>query len=216
MFIPAGSTQTYMQYWYGLTNYQKFITPLSNSKKYKATVWAKVDGTEGNVCDKMTLFLTDNTKKAEIKAYIDLTGGTTWTKYVAIFDIPAFVAIPANATADFSTAFFGCGIPTTYTDPVPPATLATTNYSGILLDDYSLIEDTTTSLKDLFLNGNPFIISNKNITSTIKGKVDVFSLSGIKIITKKVEIGENIILPTGIYFLQLSTSNGNYRQKIVL
>lgn len=210
MFIPVGSTQIGMGSWYNLVNTQKITTPLSNSKIYKASVWAKADATVGNVCSSLVLYLSDNVKKANITTVIPLTGGTTWTKYDATFNIPAFVALAANTTADFSTAFFGCGILTTYTG-------ATTNYSGILLDDYSLIEDTTTALSNvLYLKGNPIITSHQTISSTLDGKLEVYNISGSKVLSKSILTGENVLLSSGLYFIQLTTTEGTYKQKIVL
>lgn len=148
VYIPATTPSSLnMQFWYNLVNLQRITTPLLNTKKYKATVWARVDATVGNVCDKITFFMTDNTNKTNISSVVTLTGGTTWTQYEAIFDIPSFVA--ANPTANFSTAFFGVGIQSTLQSGNP----LLFDYSGVILDDYTLTEMTNTANTKQYLNG---------------------------------------------------------------
>jgi len=147
MYIPATTPSSLnMQLWYNLVNLQRINTPLLNTKKYKATVWARADATVGNVCDKITFFMTDNTNKVNLTSIVNLTGGTTWTQYEAIFDIPTFVA--TNPTSDFTTAFFGIGIQSTLQSGDP--TLF--NYSGVILDDYTLTEMTNTATAKQYLN----------------------------------------------------------------
>jgi len=205
--IINGGTVANYQYWYGAVNLQKIIGGLSNSKKYVASVWAKKDETAGNVIDKITFFVTDNTYKQNITVTANLTGGTTWTKYDVTFDIQAYVA--AHPTADFSTAFFGIGIITTLDGS------NMTNYSGVLLDDFSITEDLT-SLNNTFLKGNPFVVTSKGISTNVGGKMDVYSITGAKIISQKIEAGEKVTLPTGFYLMHLTTSEGIYQQKVVM
>ncbi len=135
-----------MENWENLVNMQRINVPLSNSKKYRATVWARADATAGNVCDKITFFLTDNTNKVNMTSVVNLTGGTAWTQYEAIFDIPTFVA--ANPTSDFTTAFFGIGIQST----LQSGDNTKYNYSGVLLDNYTLTELTNTASVNQYLN----------------------------------------------------------------
>jgi len=205
--IINGGTVANYQYWYGAVNLQKIIGGLSNSKKYVASVWAKKDETAGNIIDKITFFVTDNTYKQNITVTANLTGGTTWTKYDVTFDIQAYVA--AHPTADFSTAFFGIGIITTLDGS------NMTNYSGVLLDDFSITEDLT-SLNNTFLKGNPFVVTSKGISTNVGGKMDVYSITGAKIISQKIEAGEKVTLPTGFYLMHLTTSEGIYQQKVVM
>lgn len=147
MYIPATTPSSLsMENWYNLVNLQRITVPLSNSKKYRATVWARADATVGNVCDKITFFLTDNTNKVNLTSIVNLTGGTTWTQYEAIFDVPTFVA--ANPTSDFSTAFFGIGIQST----LQSGDNTKYNYSGIILDNYTLTELTNTASVNQYLN----------------------------------------------------------------
>ena len=129
MYISSGSTQTGMGTWSNMVNLQR-ISSISHSRQYKAKVWARVNTITPNACTSITLFITDNTLRTNLSTTITLTGGTTWTEYETTFDIPAFVA--ANPTANFATTFFGVGISTTYDGS------SKTNYSGVLLDDYSL------------------------------------------------------------------------------
>ena len=166
MFIPATAPSSLnMQLWYNLVNLQRLTTTLSNSKKYKATVWARADATAGNVCDKITFFLTDNTNKVNLTSVVNLTGGTTWTQYEVIFDVPTFVA--ANPTSDFSTAFFGIGIQSTIQSGDPNLF----NYSGVIIDDYTLTELTNTANMSQYLNSarNWYISSPMNNASAPTG-----------------------------------------------
>lgn len=208
LHITNGGTVSNYQNWYGAVNLQEIVGGLSNTKKYVASVWAKKDETAGNVIDKITFFVTDNTLKQNITTQVTLTGGTTWTKYDVSFDIPTFVA--GHPTANFSTAFFGIGITTT----LDGSNL--TNYSGVLLDDYSLMEDTATAISNVYLKGNPIIANNEKISTTLNGKLDIYSVAGSKILSKDMESGENVTLASGLYFMQLTTTEGIYRQKIVL
>ena len=208
LHITNGGTVSNYQYWYGAINLQEIVGGLSNTKKYVASVWAKKDETAGNVIDKITFFVTDNTLKQNITTQVTLTGGTTWTKYDVSFDIPTFVA--GHPTANFSTAFFGIGITTT----LDGSNL--TNYSGVLLDDYSLMEDTTTALANVYLKGNPIISQSKIISTTLAGKLDVYNVAGSIVLTKYIQSGEDVNLSSGVYFLQLTTKDGIYNQKVVL
>ncbi|MFZ4726129.1 MAG: beta strand repeat-containing protein, partial [Paludibacter sp.] len=125
--IANGTTNTNYDNWTSNTVSQKLS--LTNTQKYTVSFWAKKDPQASNVASLVTTFLTDNTKRTNLSCAIPLAGdGTTWTQYSATFDIPTFKA--ANATADFTTAFLGVGLTTTY-----DAATARTNYSGILLDD---------------------------------------------------------------------------------
>lgn len=130
--IVAGSTQTGLGSWNNAVMLQKIATGLSHTKKYVASVWAKADPSANNTCTQFVMYLSESTLKANYTATIPLTGGSTWTKYTATFDLPTWVS--ARPTADFSSAFFGIGIKTTYDDQ------SKTNYSGVYLDDFSLQE----------------------------------------------------------------------------
>ena len=127
--IGNGTTNVGYDTWTNAIAFQKLS--LTNIQKYTVSFWAKTDPTASNVASNVTVVLTDNTKMTNLSCAIPLTGGSTWTQYSATFDIPAFRA--ANATADFTTAFVGVGLTTTYN----PAILKT-NYSGVLLDDISV------------------------------------------------------------------------------
>ena len=118
-----------LELWSNSLVFQKLS--LTNTQKYVISFWAKKDATANNQCSTVTVFLTDNTKKTLLSYAIPLTGGTTWTQYSATFDIPSFKS--ANATADFTTAYMGFGINTTY-----DANTLKTNYSGLIVDDFSI------------------------------------------------------------------------------
>jgi hypothetical protein len=68
----------------------------------------------------------------------------------------------------------------------------------------------------VYLKGNPFVTNNEKISTTKNGKLDVYNLAGSKILSKNLEAGENVILASGLYFIQLTTIEGIFRQKIVL
>lgn len=189
----------------GLTNWYQFIAQqrisggLNNSKKYVAKFWAKVDNTANNVCDKVMVFVTDNTAKVNITKTITLTGGTTWTEYTTPeFDLPAHIA--ANPTANFSTAYFGIGNPTTYNGTV-------TNYSGVLLDEISLTEvspatsvDKVSSNFKYFTTQNGVELKEIPVGSTVR----VFSLSGMQLYSKStVTSNVSISLVKGIYIVRV-------------
>jgi hypothetical protein len=131
--IRQGSAQKNLEYWYGTTILQKLVTPLSNAKKYKVSVWAKADEVTNNQCDKITIFFTDDSSKLNFTSVINLTGGTAWTKYEVILDVPSFVK--RYKSTDFSTTFFGVGITTNYDED------SKSLYSGVHLDDFTLTEE---------------------------------------------------------------------------
>ena len=127
--IGNGTTNVSLDTWSNAIAFQKLS--LTNIQKYTVSFWAKIDPTASNVASNVTVVLTDNTKMTNLTCAIPLTGGTSWTQYSATFDIPAFRA--AYATADFSTAYVGVAVTTTYNS----STLKT-NYSGVLFDDISV------------------------------------------------------------------------------
>ena len=203
--ITAGSTQTGLTSWYNCVALQKIATPLNNNKKYKATVWARLDDTTPNASVNIYLFLTDNTAKINITKTIALTGGTTWTKYETTFDIPTHIA--TNSTANFATAFFGAGMTTTYDNSVPTVK---TNYSGLLIDDFTLEEDISTRLNT---NNNNSQISVKNGHVTIGGLVanqpiSIYNITGKKVVdtTAKNNV-VSVSLSKGIYIVKTNNTN---------
>lgn len=133
LVIKEGSAQKNLEYWYGAVLFQKLVTPLSNTKRYKASAWIKTDDKVGNQCKKATFVLTDNTNRQNFTSTVNLTGGNVWTKYEITFDIPVY--LKRNKAADFSTAFLGIGIGADYDDE------AKTLYSGIQIDDIVLMEE---------------------------------------------------------------------------
>lgn len=110
------------------------LNTLSNTTKYTVSFWAKVDPTTDNQCTYLVPFMTDGTNKTNLSCAVLLTGGTEWAQYSATFDVPSFTAV--NTDADFTTAYFGVGIATTYTSTNK------TRYSGVILDDFSLTTTT--------------------------------------------------------------------------
>ena len=143
IITPGTSTIGFLN-WSNNFIFQKLS--LTNTNKYTVSFWAKVDPTASNVASSVTALITDNTKRTYLSCAIPLTGGTTWTQYSATFDIPAFKA--ANATADFTTAFVGVGLTSTYN-----ASTFKTNYSGVYLDDFS-VTPTTASTVVISTSGN--------------------------------------------------------------
>ena len=129
--IASGIATTGYTNWSNCVALQKVNSSLSNTNKYVVTFWAKLDGTASNNATSVTVILVDNTAKVvtnPLAATAVLTGGTTWTKYTVLLDIPKLKSY--NSTADFTTAFLGFGIYTSYS--------TNTNYSGVLIDDISL------------------------------------------------------------------------------
>ena len=138
--IKNGTPNTGYDTWTNAIALQKLS--FTNTQKYTVSFWAKIDPTASNVASVVTAFIRDNVTGTNLSCAIPLTGGTTWTQYSATFDIPTFKA--ANVTADFTTAFAGIGLTTTY-----DASTIKTNYSGVLLDDFSV---TTTAASTVAVN----------------------------------------------------------------
>lgn len=200
--INLNTTQTGLNSWYNCIDLQKLTSGLTHTKKYVASVWAKVDATANNQCTQMVLFVTDNTLKTNYTKTITLTGGTTWTEYKTTFDMPTWIS--NNPTANFSTAFFGVGITTTYD------TNSKTLYSGILLDDFSLTEDTSTGLNNA--EGHSFVSvkdGNLSINSLDKNQsVTVYNVSGKKVFSTITENNSvSVQLPKGIYIVNANNTN---------
>jgi len=112
------------------------LTSLDNTKRYLATFWAKQDGATGtsNTCVGVNVVLGDNVVKslsAPLTVGAMLTGGTTWTQYTVVLDLPKYIV--SNPTADFSTAEFGFAI----------TVKAVANAAGVFIDDVVMTELTT-------------------------------------------------------------------------
>jgi len=206
--ITAGTTQTGLNSWYNCVALQKVATPLLNTKKYKASVWARVDDITPNAAVNIYLFLTDNTAKVNITRTIALTGGTNWTKYETTFDIPTHLV--TNPTANFATAFFGAGITTTYDGT------SKTNYSGLLIDDFTLEEDVTTALNETSVTHQALTLTNNGLIASKAGELTIYSLSGAKINQQIVYAGETMHLSKGMHIAQLKSTDGIYTQKVNL
>lgn len=193
--------------WYNATTQQKIVGGLNNTKRYIASVYAKKDPTAGNVLPELWFFVANggNNNNYTIQAtWVD--GGANWAKYSVTFDLPYWLGTTAGTGGDFASAWTGIG--------VKKAT--STDYSGILLDDFSFEVDTTTGIANTYLKGNPIITSREMISSSVSGKLDVYNVAGSKILSKNIQAGENVNLSSGMYLLQLTTMEGIYNQKVVL
>jgi len=206
--ITPGTTQTGLTSWYNCVALQKIATSLNNNKKYKASVWARLDDTTPNASVNIFLFLTDNTAKVNITKTIALTGGTTWTKYEATFDLPTHIT--ANTTANFATAFFGAGMTTTYDGA------SKTNYSGLLIDDFTLEEDVTTATNETSVTQKAFTLTTNGLFASKAGELTIYSLSGAKMSQQLINAGETMHLPKGMHIAQLKSTDGIYTQKVNL
>lgn len=209
VYIPSGASSTY-NYWYHINATQRLTTPLLNTKIYKASVWAKADATEGNACADIVIALTDGVLHKSYSLIVPLTGGTTWTKYEVTFDLPSHIAKSGNETADFSVAIFSVGTRTTLNES------NTTNYSGVLLDDFSIEVDTSTFISNVPLDRNVLLASNQQIRTKLDGKLEVFNLSGSKLISKDIKTGDSVSLPSGLYLIKLTATEGVFQQKVIL
>ncbi|MGC3978023.1 MAG: T9SS type A sorting domain-containing protein [Paludibacteraceae bacterium] len=207
--ITSGATQTGLNNWYQCVAQQKILGGLDNTKKYVAKFWAKVDATANNVCSQVVVFASDNTAKVNITKTIALTGGTTWTEYTTSeFDVPAHIV--TNPTANFSTAFFGIGIPTTYDAN------SKTNYSGVLLDNISLTEVILgTGTSQLENSYKCYVVNNTiKIDGTNEGQeITVFNMLGEKVTsTKATSTNTSIESAKGIYLVRIE----NTTKKIIV
>lgn len=206
--INANYTSTGMTSWWNSITTQKIVGGLSNTKKYKASVWAKIDESSPNAASNLYLYVTDNTAKVNITKTIALTGGTTWTKYETTFDIPTHIS--ANPTANFATAFFGAGITTTYTD-------GKTNYAGVMVDDFSLEEDnTTTSITEQDAINNCFTLAGDKLLTSEAGMLRVYSYTGAKLKEINVQNGQSVSLEKGGCIVQFINNNKKYSQRIIV
>ena len=197
-----GSTAAGMTNWYQCVAQQGISGGLDNTKKYIAKFYAKVDPTAGNVCDKVVAFVTDNTAKVVLSKTVSLTGGTTWTEYTVNFDLPAHIV--ANPTANFATAYFGIGNPTTYDTSVTPNK---TNYSGVLLDNISLVEDPNVGIDKNVFTYKCYAHDNQIHIEGLNGgeKVYVFDTLGAKV-AETTANGSNVSLNVskGIYLVRVA------------
>ncbi len=193
--------------WYNATTQQKIVGGLNNTKRYIASVYAKKDPTAGNVLPELWFFVANggNNNNYTIQAtWVD--GGANWAKYSVTFDLPTWLAGSQGAGGDFASAWTGIGV----------KKVTSTDYSGILLDDFSFEVDTTTGIANTYLKGNPIITSREMFSTSVSGKLDVYNVAGSKILSKNIQAGENVNLSSGMYLLQLTTKDGIYNQKVVL
>ena len=209
--ITTGTTQTGLGSWYNCVALQKINGGLSNTKKYRASVWARLDDTTPNASVNIYLFVTDNTAKVNITKTIPLSGGTTWTKYETVFDLPTHIT--TNPTANFGTAFFGAGMTTTYDNSVPTVK---TNYSGLLIDDFTLEEDISTDVTVTSIESNLLLNTGNGLVSLKAGELTIYTLSGSKMSQQLVQVNEKITLPRGMYVAQLKFADGISTQKVNL
>lgn len=211
---PAANTAigTYNK-WYTLKAFQRIpASTLNNAKKYIVTFSARIDGTANNGLIEITPFLSVNGVNWANKT-ISLTGGTTWTQYTAIIDLPSFIAAEAllGRTHDFTgTVYFGFSFGTTADGN------GNALYAGALIDDITLEVDTTTRLSTVKMVTNLFHIADNKIISNTEGKVSVYSAIGNLILNVYVIKGEALPLKSGVYIIKSITSSGCLSQKIIL
>lgn len=211
MFIKAGTTTTNYASWWNSVAQQKYIASLSATKKYKASVWVRKDDTPDNNATAFYFFMGDKTSNKWMSKKIDLTGGTTWTRYEWVFDIPAHMALPANATSTFNwtEAWGGVTLVTTMAD-------GRSTYAGIMVDDYSIEEYIETALPSVNTEVKPITLSNRMLTSSIGGKLQLFSLSGALISSANISAHEAMPVHSGLYVARLVTIDETYTQKLIV
>lgn len=209
MYIKPGSATNYSSWWNHVVQ-QKLGTALSASKKYKATIWVRKDDTPENNAA-INFFLGDKQSTTYLTKKYDLTGGTTWTKYEHIFDIPAHMALPANITRTFNwnEAVAGITLVTTMADGL-------STYGGILVDDYTIEEYIETSTAKTQQNRKPLHVSDKKISSTIAGNLEIMNVNGMRISKSNISENETINVAPGIYVLKLITTDNSFIQKIIV
>lgn len=196
----ANNSLSGLQGWWQCVLQQKVAGGLNNSQKYYAKFYAKVDETAGNVCDKVIAFVTDATNKTNISKTINMSGGTTWTEYTTpLFDIPEHII--NNPTANFTTAFFGIGNPTTYNDENK------TNYSGVIIDNVRLYADGETGVIDKKVNLAYTVNANGLILNALDKNSDVtiFTLDGKTVNSYSAVEGDlEIALTKGFYLVKVN------------
>jgi hypothetical protein len=209
MYIKPGSTNAYNSWWNHVVQ-QKLGTALSATKKYKATVWVRMDDTPSNNAA-INFFLGDKQSNKWMTKKYDITGGATWTKYEHIFDIPAHMALPANATSTFN-----------WTEVVAGITMVTTmegslsTYAGIMIDDYTFEEYIETSLPAVNTAVKPLYVSSRNLISSIGGQLELFAVNGSLLSSVKISENESVSVNSGIFIARLVTSKSTYIQKIIV
>ena len=207
MYISANlNTPTNMTVWYNTVASQKLPNELDNTKKYIVSVWAKKDAAAGNVCNSLTLYMTDNTKRTLLSKTINLEGdGSVWTKYETEFDIPAHVA--ENPTADFSVAYAGVGIFTTQTNQI-------TDYSCLYIDDFSVKAEGVTNTASIRREDCLAFVSNGQIVFTTNENLpySIFNISGRKVVEGMTVNTNSLAMPHGVYIVKIK----NTTQKVIL
>ncbi len=200
--INSNTTQTGLNFWYNCVNLQKLTTGLNATKKYIASVWARADDTSGNQCNQLVLFVTDGVLKTNYTKTISLTGGTTWTQYQTTFDLPTWVT--NNPTADFTNSYFGVGITTNYDSN------SKTLYSGILMDDFSLTEDTSTGLSSQAQTSLVTVQNGNVIINGLNGnqQVNIYNIAGSRVFSQMVNDSRiSVPLSKGIYIVNVNSKN---------
>ncbi len=199
-----GNKAVNMDVWYQtIACQQKVPNAIDKTKKHTVKFWAKVDDTADNVCDKVTVWLRAGNVNKTKSISVDLTGGATWTEYTVEIDLPGFVA--KNPTAEFNTSYFGISCPTTYNGE------GKTNYAGVLLDDISLEENSSTDVETVKSPSfTTYSLNNQIVVKGVKAgdNITVYNTLGATVATLKANANNtNInVAEQGVYLVRVNNS----------
>lgn len=184
---------------------QKLESALDNTKKYVVSFWAKPDATEANNCGSVTVMLVENTLKQvlyPLAVTVQLTS-KEWTKYSVVLDIPIYKTF--YPTVDFSTAFLGFGISTTYTNDSP----AFTNYSGVLLDDISMTEYTGPVVRYVKTGGTGDGSSWQNAASDINKVLNEITRGEVRVAAGQYFVNTSVNLKDSVFIMGAYAAQGS-------
>lgn len=178
------------------------LTGLDNSKRYLVTFWAKQDATATNNCHGVNVVLGDNVVRslsAPLTVGAMLTGGTTWTQYTVVLDLPKYIV--SNPTADFSTAEFGFAI----------TAKTVTAGSGVLIDDVVMTELTTPTIAYVkpVVTGTGDGSSWANATADIQAAINSLTYGEVRVAAGTYTPAATISLKEGVNLIGAYAADGS-------
>jgi len=181
------------------------LTGLANDKRYLVSFWAKQDGTANNRCVGVNVVLGDNVVKSTtvpLTVGAMLTGGTAWTQYTVVLDIPKYVA--SNPTADFTTAEFGFAITT-------PIVSSKTNYAGVLIDDVVMTELTTPTVAYVkpVATGTGDGSSWENASADIQTAINSLTYGEVRVAAGTYTPSATLVLKDGVNLIGAYAADGS-------
>jgi hypothetical protein len=206
--IQAGSTTTVYDKSLSAIVLQKLAAPLNNTKRYKVKFKAKLDvalHATLNNCGGVNILLGDNVIKSTtnpLMVGVVLTGGTAWTSYEAILDVPQYVA--ANPTADFSNAYLGFCISTKIASNK-------TNNSSFIIDDIELEEFNNYAVKYVksTASGSGDGSSWANASADLQAMIDAVEYGAVHVAAGLYKPSATINVKDGVHLMGGYAADGS-------